>query len=67
MTASALESLGFLISARMADAISGKQGEEVIRFEGHTRNMNAVAHAPDGRHAVSGSSYRTVRAWNVPD
>ena len=44
-----------------------KQGEEVIRFEGHTRNMNAVAHAPDGRHAVSGSSDRTVRAWKVPD
>ena len=44
-----------------------KQGEEVIRFEGHTRNVNAVVDAPDGRHAVSGSSDRTVRAWKVPD
>jgi len=50
---------------------SGAAGTALLsvppRFEGHTRNVNAVVDAPDGRHAVSGSCDRTVRVWKVPD
>jgi hypothetical protein len=35
------------------------------RPQGHTEAVNAVAVTPDGRHAVSGSSDKTLRVWDL--
>jgi WD40 repeat protein len=41
-------------------------GEEIYRFQGHTKAVTGVAFAPDGRRALSGSDDRTVRFWELP-
>ena len=39
-------------------------GNEVRAFRGHSRNVQYVAVAPDGKRAVSMSQDQTVRVWN---
>jgi sugar lactone lactonase YvrE len=38
---------------------------EIRRFEGHTGCAHAVAFAPDGRRALTGSCDNTARLWDV--
>ncbi|MDA2935571.1 WD40 repeat domain-containing protein [Acidobacteria bacterium AH-259-D05] len=40
---------------------------ELRRFEGHTDSVTSVAFSADGRRALSGSSDKTVRLWDVRD
>ncbi|WP_200907296.1 WD40 repeat domain-containing protein, partial [Ardenticatena maritima] len=40
-------------------------GQLLRSLEGHTDEVNAVAVSPDGRTIVSGSSDRTLRAWDL--
>jgi len=42
-----------------------ESGKELRVLEGHTDEVQAVAIAPDGRRAVSGSSDRTLRVWDL--
>jgi WD40 repeat protein len=37
----------------------------VRTFEGHTNSVDAVAVTPDGRFALSGSSDKTLRLWEL--
>ena len=41
-------------------------GEEIERFEGHTKAVVHVAFSRDGRRAVSSSYDKTVRVWTLP-
>ena len=38
-----------------------KSGNEIRRFEGHTRVVHSVHFLPDGRHIISGSEDKTIR------
>lgn len=39
-------------------------GDEVVRFEGHTREVNSIAFSPDGKLLASGS-YGELLLWDV--
>ncbi len=39
--------------------------EEVKRFEGHRKPVNAVAFSPDGKYVLTGSDDHSARLWNV--
>jgi WD40 repeat protein len=38
---------------------------ELATFEGHGGGVTAVAVTPDGRRAVSGSSDKTLKVWDL--
>ena len=40
-------------------------GAELRRFEGHTGGVSSVVVLPDGRRALSGSSDKTLRLWDL--
>ena len=40
-------------------------GKELARWSGHKRAVTCVAVSADGQRALSGSSDRTVRLWDV--
>jgi WD40 repeat protein len=42
-------------------------GNELLRFEGHTRPVHRVAFAVDGRFALSGGADHTLRLWGMPE
>ncbi|RME76566.1 MAG: hypothetical protein D6784_05530, partial [Chloroflexi bacterium] len=42
-----------------------QSGRPLRALEGHTGWVRAVAVSPDGRWIVSGSSDRTLRAWDL--
>jgi WD40 repeat protein len=39
--------------------------EEKIRLNGHTDTVNSIQFSPDGKLAISSSSDRTIRIWNI--
>ena len=43
----------------------GQQVEPFVTLKGHTRGVNSLAFAPDGRTLASGSWDGTVRLWEV--
>jgi WD40 repeat protein len=40
-------------------------GREIRTFTGHSRSVDSVAFAPDGRTALSGSQDDTLKLWDV--
>jgi WD40 repeat protein len=46
-------------------AIEDRIYAEVRRLEGHTAKVNCVAFSADGKRALSGSSDKTIRLWDI--
>ncbi len=55
---------GFDHLVRLWDVATGR---ELYRCEGHTSSVIAAVFTPDGHHALSSCSDRTVRLWRLPD
>jgi hypothetical protein len=51
--------------ALVAFLVVAVRGEEVLKLEGHTGVVNAVAVSDDGTYIVSGSADNTVRIWDM--
>jgi WD40 repeat protein/serine/threonine protein kinase len=45
--------------------ISFREGWEVMSLQGHTAAVNSVCMSPDGRYALSGSSDKTLKLWEL--
>jgi WD40 repeat protein len=42
-------------------------GEQIRKFEGHTRTIRAADMTPDGKLAITGSEDKTARLWSLDD
>jgi WD40 repeat protein len=49
----------------LTPSLTAPGGPLIRTFEGHTSSVRAVTVTPDGRRAVSGSTDRTLRLWDL--
>ncbi|MFM5942056.1 MAG: WD40 repeat domain-containing protein, partial [Dolichospermum sp.] len=40
-------------------------GQEKLTFKGHSDSVNAITITPNGKTAISGSSDRTIKTWDL--
>ena len=62
---SLLARMALKIKQRLDLSQAAQTGSEVHRLTGHTDTVMSVAFAPDGRRALSGSTDRTLRLWDL--
>ena len=65
MLGQACESKGYIWLRPLKTSLTPPGGPLIRTFEGHTHAVKGVAVMPDGKHAISASSDKTLRIWDI--